>query len=143
MDYPEICGLRDRDGNELLIIAGVSVTRTLPHGTPDDVRRELIISLGWTAGGATGLKALGKLLEVSTKASPDLPAALTAAGCVDTLITDRAVFRLREGKLTLTSIYPGERVEAVLEPLAVERLPVATELEPWPVGAPQQEDHHG
>lgn len=68
---------------------------------------------------------------------------LTAKACVDTLITDRAVFRLREGKLTLTSIYPGERVEAVLEPLAVERLPVATELEPWPVGAPQQEDHHG
>jgi uroporphyrinogen decarboxylase len=41
MDYRKICALKDRDGNDLLIIAGVSVTRTLPHGTPDDVRKEM------------------------------------------------------------------------------------------------------
>ncbi len=41
MDYRSICAMKDRDGNDLLIIAGVSVTRTLPHGTPEDVRQEM------------------------------------------------------------------------------------------------------
>ena len=41
MDYEGICRMKTRDGEELIIIAGVSVTRTLPEGKPDDVRREL------------------------------------------------------------------------------------------------------
>lgn len=41
MDYEKICKMRDRDGNELLIIGGVSVTTTLPRGTPEDVRRQI------------------------------------------------------------------------------------------------------
>ena len=41
MDYGRICGMKTRDGDDLLIIAGVSVTRTLPLGTPEDVQREL------------------------------------------------------------------------------------------------------
>ena len=41
MDYEKICRMKTRDGGELLIIAGVSVTTTLPFGTPDDVRREM------------------------------------------------------------------------------------------------------
>jgi hypothetical protein len=41
VDYARICRLTDRNGGPLFIIAGASVTRTLPHGTPDDVRREL------------------------------------------------------------------------------------------------------
>lgn len=41
MDYERICRMKDRHGEDLLIVAGVSVTRTLPLGTPDDVRREL------------------------------------------------------------------------------------------------------
>jgi uroporphyrinogen decarboxylase len=41
MDYEAICKMKDRDGSSLFIIAGCSVTRTLPHGTSDDVRREL------------------------------------------------------------------------------------------------------
>lgn len=41
MDYPRICSMRDRWGRSMIIMAGVSVTRTLPFGTPDDVRREL------------------------------------------------------------------------------------------------------
>jgi len=41
MDYERICRMTDRDGESLLIIAGVSVTRTLPLGTPDDVRNEI------------------------------------------------------------------------------------------------------
>jgi len=37
MDYVNICRMRDRDGGPLLIIAGVSVTRTLPMGGKQDV----------------------------------------------------------------------------------------------------------
>ncbi len=41
MDYEKICKLKTRDGDNLFIIAGVSVTRTLPLGTPADVKREI------------------------------------------------------------------------------------------------------
>lgn len=41
MDYPAICRMRDRGGESLLIIAGVSVTTTLAHGTPSDVADEM------------------------------------------------------------------------------------------------------
>jgi hypothetical protein len=41
MDYERICRMKTRAGDDLLIIAGVSVTRTLPHGTASDVKREL------------------------------------------------------------------------------------------------------
>ena len=41
MDYERICRMTDRDGGPLMIWAGVSVTRTLPMGTPADVEVEL------------------------------------------------------------------------------------------------------
>ncbi|MCM8769414.1 MAG: hypothetical protein NC911_07090 [Candidatus Omnitrophica bacterium] len=41
MDYEKICRMKTRDGDSLLIIAGVSVTRTLPYGTPDQVKQEM------------------------------------------------------------------------------------------------------
>ena len=41
MDYARICAMKSRDGDSLIIIAGVSVTRTLPFGTPADVKREM------------------------------------------------------------------------------------------------------
>ncbi|MCC7492629.1 MAG: hypothetical protein IT204_09795 [Fimbriimonadaceae bacterium] len=41
MDYPAIGRRRTRDGRPLLIVAGVSVTTTLAHGTPAQVRDEL------------------------------------------------------------------------------------------------------
>lgn len=41
MDYEQICRMKTRDGDPLMIWGGVSVTRTLPFGTPEDVRREL------------------------------------------------------------------------------------------------------
>jgi len=41
MDYERICRMKDRHGEDLLIVAGVSVTRTLPLGSPEEVRREL------------------------------------------------------------------------------------------------------
>lgn len=41
MDYEKICRMKTLDGEDLLIIGGVSVTRTLPHGTPADVKKEM------------------------------------------------------------------------------------------------------
>jgi len=41
MDYERICRMTDRQGGPLMIWAGVSVTRTLPMGTPDHVAAEL------------------------------------------------------------------------------------------------------
>ena len=41
MDYEKICRMTDRDGGPLMIWAGVSVTRTLPMGGPQDVADEL------------------------------------------------------------------------------------------------------
>ncbi len=41
MDYLKICGMRTRENEPLIIWAGVSVTTTLPHGTPSDVKREM------------------------------------------------------------------------------------------------------
>jgi len=41
MDYEKICKMKTRDGDNLVIIGGVSVTRTLPFGKPEDVRKEM------------------------------------------------------------------------------------------------------
>jgi len=41
MDYEKICRMKAKDGDSLLIIAGVSVTTTLPKGTPEDVKKEI------------------------------------------------------------------------------------------------------
>jgi uroporphyrinogen decarboxylase len=41
VDYERICKMTDRDGEPLLICGGVSVTRTLPLGTKEDVVREM------------------------------------------------------------------------------------------------------
>jgi hypothetical protein len=41
MDYEKICKMKAGDGDDLLIIGGVSVTQTLPHGKPADVKKEL------------------------------------------------------------------------------------------------------
>ena len=41
MDYARICRMKTRQGESPLIMAGVSVSSTLPHGSPDQVRREL------------------------------------------------------------------------------------------------------
>jgi hypothetical protein len=66
MDYEKICRMKTRDGGDLLIIAGVSVTRTLPHGTPDDVKREL----AWLVehGPKTGL-----FLACTSSVTPGVP----------------------------------------------------------------------
>lgn len=41
MDYERICRMTDRQGRPLFIIAGVSVTRTLPFGTPREIRDQM------------------------------------------------------------------------------------------------------
>jgi hypothetical protein len=41
MEYEKICAMKARDGRDLIIIAGISVSRTLPFGTPAQVRDEL------------------------------------------------------------------------------------------------------
>jgi hypothetical protein len=66
MDYAAISGMRTRDGRSLVMIAGVSVTRTLPLGSPGDVRREL----AWLVahGPPTGL-----FLGASSSIVPGVP----------------------------------------------------------------------
>jgi len=66
MDYQRICRMKTRDGEELIICAGVSVTRTLPMGTPSDVKREI----DWLVkhGPKTGL-----FLGVSSSVAPGVP----------------------------------------------------------------------
>lgn len=66
MDYERICRLKDRDGRDLIIVAGVSVTRTLPLGTPAAVRREL----DWLV--RTGPRA-GLFLGASSSIAPGVP----------------------------------------------------------------------
>ena len=41
MDYVNICKMKTKDGEDLLIEGGVSVTCTLPFGTPEDIKREM------------------------------------------------------------------------------------------------------
>mgnify|MGYP006299580453 FL=1 len=49
-------------------------------------------------------KGRGKLVEACS-----LP--LTAQGCVDTLVTERAVFRRRDGRMRLVSVRQGQSVQ--------------------------------
>lgn len=66
MDYESICRMRTHQGDPLIIIAGVSVTTTLPHGSPEDVRREI----RWLVenGPETGL-----FLGASSSITPGVP----------------------------------------------------------------------
>jgi hypothetical protein len=66
MDYVQICGMRTREGEGLIIMGGVSVTRTLPFDSPRDVKREL----DWLVenGPRTGL-----FLGASSSITPGVP----------------------------------------------------------------------
>jgi uroporphyrinogen decarboxylase len=66
MDYARICRMKTKEGAGLIIMGGVSVTRTLPYGTPKDVKREL----DWLveSGPKTGL-----FLGASSSITPGVP----------------------------------------------------------------------
>jgi hypothetical protein len=68
MDYETICRMTDRNGEPLFIIAGVSVTTTLPHGTPADVRRQIdwLVEKG---------PRVGLMLGCSSSIAPGVPLA--------------------------------------------------------------------
>ncbi len=66
----------------------------------------------------------GKLVE-----SCSLP--LTAPRCVDTLITERAVFRRRGGPMVLASVHPDHTVASALEGVP-PGLAVSPDPEVWP-----------
>lgn len=68
-------------------------------------------------------KGRGKLVEACT-----LP--LTARRCVDTLITERALFRKWEGRLVLESLAPGVSEEAALEGIP-DHIETASKMTPW------------
>lgn len=67
MDYERICRLTDREGGPLMIWAGVSVTTTLPHGTPTQVRDQL----RWLVNGGP---RVGLALGASSSITPGIPA---------------------------------------------------------------------
>ena len=66
MDYEKICRMKDREGRDLIIIGGVSVTRTLPLGMPEDVKRQM----AWLVknGPKTGL-----FLACTSSMTPGVP----------------------------------------------------------------------
>jgi uroporphyrinogen decarboxylase len=66
MDYERICKMHTREGDDLFIIAGVSVTTTLPSGAPADVRRQL----DWLV--AKGPR-VGLMLGCSSSIAPGVP----------------------------------------------------------------------
>lgn len=66
MDYGKICRMKTKDGEDPVIIAGVSVTRTLPMGTPDDVKGEM----AWLV--ENGPKS-GLFLGCSSSITPGVP----------------------------------------------------------------------
>jgi 3-oxoacid CoA-transferase B subunit len=65
-----------------------------------------------------------------SKIVPRVRLPLTAPTCVDTLVTERAVFRRRDGALTLTSVHPDYTLDDVLGCLECD-LPVADSMEIW------------
>jgi len=66
MDYEKICKMKTRDGGDLFIIAGVSVTTTLPLGKPADVKRQM----DWLV--EKGPK-VGLMLGCSSSVAPGVP----------------------------------------------------------------------
>jgi len=66
IDYVKICGMKANDGDDLIIEGGVSVTRTLPFGTPDDIKREMKFLV--ENGPPTGL-----FLSTSSSVAPGVP----------------------------------------------------------------------
>jgi 3-oxoacid CoA-transferase B subunit len=71
---------------------------------------------------------LDKKGRAKLKPRCDLP--LTAPACVDTLITERAVFRRRDGRLRLASLHPDHTFASALEGVEAE-VEADDQLAPW------------
>jgi len=85
------------------LVKGMGGAMDLVAGTP-----RVIVLTDHTAKDGTS-----KIVE-----SCDLP--LTGVGVVDRIITDRAVFDIEQGQLTLRAVAPGESVETIKESTAAE-----------------------
>jgi len=66
MDYEKICKMTDRNGDSLMIWGGVSVTTTLPHGTKDDVAKQV----KWLVENGP---EVGLVLSASSSITPGTP----------------------------------------------------------------------
>lgn len=66
MDYEKICKMKTRNGGDLFIIGGVSVTTTLPHKKPVDVKKQI----DWLV--EKGPK-IGLMLGCSSSIAPGVP----------------------------------------------------------------------
>lgn len=66
MDYVKICRLKAKNGKSMVIQAGVSVTRELPMGKPDDIKKQLKFLVD--NGPETGL-----FLSTSSSCAPGTP----------------------------------------------------------------------
>jgi len=68
VDLDAMCGLRDRNGDPVMIWGSVSVTRVLPFGTPDDVRTD--VRRCWRAAPDRGF-----VLGATSSICPEVPTA--------------------------------------------------------------------
>jgi hypothetical protein len=66
MDYVNICKLKAKNGKSMVIQAGVSVTREMPMGTPEDIKKQLKFLVD--NGPRTGL-----FLSTSSSCAPGTP----------------------------------------------------------------------
>ena len=66
MDYVRICRMRAKNGDPLVIQAGLSVTRELPLGNPADVKQQMAFLV--EHGPPTGL-----FLSLSSSCAPGTP----------------------------------------------------------------------
>lgn len=67
VDYEEMAKLTDSGGRPIIVLGCVSVVTTLPHGTPDDVRRA--VERSFTAAG----KGRGFVLSSTSSVMPEVP----------------------------------------------------------------------
>lgn len=64
------------------------------------------------------------------KLKPACSLPLTAVSCVHTLVTERAVFRLSDGRMRLASVHPDHTPESALEGIEAT-VDALSPLEPW------------